>query len=48
MCCNNFLVHRNNVQQEERDRHGDWAVEIPGPYLAGCCNLGGRMVPVKA
>ena len=47
--CNNVLVRRNNVHQEERnDRHGDWAVEIPGPYFAGSCNLGGRMVPGKA
>ena len=37
--------HRDNAQQEGRNRHGDWVVDIPGPYLAG---IAGRMVPMKA
>ena len=46
--CNNVLVRRNNVQQEGRNRHGDWAVEVPCPYSADSCNFAGDMVPLKA
>ena len=37
--CNNVLV---------RNRHGDWAVETPGPYFAGSCGCAWHMVPLKA
>ena len=46
--CNSVLVRRNNVQQEGRNRHGDWAVETPGPYFAGSCGFAGHMIPLKA
>ena len=46
--CNNVLVRRNNVQQEGQNRHGDWAVETPGPYFAGSCGCAWHMVPLKA
>lgn len=46
--CNNVLVRRNNVHQEGRNRHGDWEVETPGPYLAGGCSFEGHVVPLKA
>ena len=45
--CNNVLVRRN-VQHEGRNRDGDWAVEIPGPYFAGSCCFAKHVVPLKA
>lgn len=46
--CNNALVRRNNVQQEGRNGHSNWAVETPGPCFADSGGFAGHMVPLMA